>query len=59
MKVRTPYEFGAPTFSTKEELGALLREGLNSGEGVEMTPVEWQRLCEECGASYDEQRKAS
>ena len=48
-----------PSFSTKEELEVLLREGLNSGEGVEMTSVEWRRLFEECGVSYDEQRKAS
>lgn len=48
-----------PSFSTEEELEALLQEGLNSGKGVEMTPVEWRRLFEECGASYDEQRKAS
>jgi hypothetical protein len=48
-----------PSFSTPEELEVLLREGLNSGDGVEMTPTEWQRLYEECGVSYDEHRKAS
>jgi hypothetical protein len=47
------------SFSTQEELEALLREGLNSGRGVEMTPVEWRRLYEECGMSYEEHRKAS
>jgi hypothetical protein len=33
-----------PGFSTQEELEALLLEGLNSGEGVEMTPQSWADL---------------
>lgn len=55
-----PTQIAPPTsFSSQEELDALLLEGLNSGDGVEMTPAEWRCLYEECGVSYDEQRKAS
>ena len=34
-------------FSTQEELDELIREGMNSGEPIEMTTEEWQRLRDE------------
>jgi hypothetical protein len=33
-----------PSFSNEKELAVLLREGLNSGEGIEMTPQAWVSL---------------
>jgi hypothetical protein len=46
MKVRTPYEFGVPTITSREQLESELRRGMES-ESVVMTPEEWQKLGDE------------
>ena len=46
MKVRTPYEFGVPAITSREQLEQELRRGMES-ESVLMTPEEWQKLHDE------------
>jgi len=47
------------SFSTQEELEALLLEGVQSGEPIEMTPAEWQRLRDDVEHDAILRRKAS
>ena len=47
------------SFSTLEELQALIEEAENSGEPIEMTPAEWQRLRDDIAADRALRRKAS
>lgn len=55
-----PYPEGFPHFDTEEELYALIQQGLDSGEGTEMTPEAWRKLSLEFGVTLDdEQRLAS
>jgi len=44
---------------TREELEAMLLEGLNSGPGIKMTHEEWKRLRDEVEADFGEERQAS
>jgi hypothetical protein len=48
-----------PSFSTIEELDALLIEGLDSGEPVEVTPQFWAHLHTELADRRSASRKAS
>ena len=47
------------SFSSLEELESLLREGEESGEDIEMTAAEWQRLRDDVEADRTLYRKAS
>ena len=48
------------SFSTLEELDALIREAEESGEEpIEMTPAEWQRLFDDAERESKLRRKAS
>lgn len=44
---------------TREELEAMLLEGLNSGPGIVMNDAEWQRLHDEIEADAHAERRAS
>jgi hypothetical protein len=58
MKVRTPYEFGVPTITSREQLEQELRRGMES-ESVLMTPEEWQKLHGEVEQDAALRRRAS
>ncbi|MDQ2924697.1 MAG: hypothetical protein M3R43_03965 [Acidobacteriota bacterium] len=58
MKVRTPYEFGVPTITSREQLEAELRLGMES-ESVLMTPEEWKKLRDEVEQDSALRRRAS
>ena len=48
-----------PSFSTQEELEALLLEGLDSGEPIPVTPQFWRDLELELEYRQNSRRKAS
>jgi len=48
-----------PSFSTKEELEALLREGMASGEPIDVTPEFWANLHSRLSEQRAASRKAS
>jgi hypothetical protein len=58
MKVRTPCEFGVPTITSREQLEAELRRGMES-ESVLMNPEEWQKLRDEVERDSVLRRRAS
>jgi hypothetical protein len=55
----TPISGNVPSFSTIEELEALVRESDQDGESIEMTSDEWRRLHDTSERDSQERRKAS
>ncbi|MDE1162616.1 MAG: hypothetical protein PW792_11810 [Acidobacteriaceae bacterium] len=53
------HRFGAPSPETPEELEKLLQEAETSGEPIEMTQQEWDRLRDEVRHEAEKRRKAS
>jgi len=48
-----------PSFSTEEELEALLQEGMASGEPIDVTPEFWANLHSRLSERRSASRKAS
>jgi len=48
-----------PSFSTEEELEALLQEGMASGEPIDVTPEFWANLQSQLSERRSASRKAS
>jgi hypothetical protein len=48
-----------PSFSTEEELEALLQEGMASGEPIDVTPEFWANLHAQLSERRSASRKAS
>ena len=53
------YDSKVPSFSTEDELVALLHEADEGGEDIVMTNSEWQRLRDDCERDAALRRKAS
>jgi hypothetical protein len=58
MKIDTPYQFGVPSITSREQLEQELRRGMES-ESVLMTPEEWKKLHDQVERDSALRRRAS